>query len=179
MAPFRGMMAGFSVEALRRKAATMPYAGLWQRLKRRTREVMDEARAGDFRTLSYGALAWHSVTPMAREAAMLWLIDGDADALLYVEQCIDAVDRINRDPEAYRDLIGGRPPANSHGEIALAADICRDGLLGPCRDRLLALMRDHLIDFHQGDRPYTGYGGGGNVALCQTLNAAFCALTWT
>ena len=108
MTESRGMLAGIPGDALRAKASTPPYDRLWRRLQRRTREVMAEARAGDFRTLSYGALAWHSLTPMVREAAALWLIDGDEDALCYVEQCITAVDGANRDPEAYGDLIGRR-----------------------------------------------------------------------
>lgn len=178
MTATRGLTAGFSTAALQEKIKQAPYTKLWERLQSRTREVMAEARAGDFHTLSYGSLAWHSFTPMAREAAMLWRLAGDEDALRYVEECIAVVDRANRDPDCYRDFLGGRPPVNSHGEVALAADICREGLSPESRERLLALMREHLIDFHQGDVPYTGYGGGGNVPYCQTINAAFCALTW-
>jgi len=178
MTDCRGMTAGFSIADLRDKIQQTPYTKLWARLERRTREVMADAREGGFTTLGYGSLAWYSFTPMAREAAMLWRLTANEDALRYVEQCIEVVDRANRHPERYEGLLGAKPPVNSHGETALAADICRDGLSERSREQLLALARDHLIDYHQGDAPYIGYAGGGNVAYCQTINAACCALTW-
>ena len=178
MTESRGLTAGFDIPALREKIRRAPYDKLWARLRSRTHEVMREARAGEFRTLGYGSLAWHSNTPMVREAALLCVLGDDIDALHYVEECVHAVDAANRDPDSYRPVLHGKPPVNAHGELALATDLCRRGLSVACRQQLETLMRERLIDYHQADVPYTGYGGGGNVSLCQVINAAFCAITW-
>ncbi len=177
MTETRGLIANMSIADLKLKIVQEPYNTLWQRLKIRTREVMKSARKGNFATLSYGSLAWHSFTPMVCEAAMMWLLEDDEDALLYVEQCIDVVDKMNRCNDAIQNPNFKRP-VNSHGEIALAADLCRNDLNFVCREKLLVLMREILIDYHEGAKPYSGSCGGSNIQYCQTVNAAYCALTW-
>lgn len=174
----KGLVAGMSVAELKARIEREPYAKLWERLERRTREVMALVREGDFTTTTYGALGWHSITPMSREAALIYHLTGDEDALRYVEQCIAAVDGVWRDKKRLKRAPAGNYPANSHGEIALAADLCRDGLSNQTLEILLPLMRDSLIDFHRGEDAYVGYGGGGNISYCQMINAAWCALAW-
>ena len=174
----RGLLATVDVEAVAARMATRPYRDLWQRFQQRTRETMAAAREGNFRTLATGSLSWHSHTPMVCEAALLWRLSGDRDALRYVEQCIDAIESAHRDPSAFAKAIGTRPPINAHGEVALAADMARESLPESALDRLCLLMRDHCIDNHLGADAYASRGGASNVSYCQVVNAAFCALTW-
>lgn len=150
----------------------------WARLRRRTHEVVAAAREAGFGTMSYGSLAWHSITPMSLEAALLWRLGDDAEALAYVDECVRYFDAVCRDPEEQKRLSHGRPPVNSFGEMALAVAICRVGLGADRVAQFSRLMREVCIDFHQGDQLYTSHGGGGNIGYCQMLNAATCALVW-
>lgn len=174
----RGLLAATDVEALAARMATAPYSDLWRRFQSRTRETMAAARQGDFRTLTTGSLSWRSHTPMVREAALLWRLTGDPDALLYVEQCVEAVESAHREPSLYAKAIGNKPPLNAHGEVALAADLAREGLSSSVSSRLCQLMKNDLIGNHLGVEAYGAHGGGSNINYCQTVNAAFCALTW-
>jgi len=67
---------------------------------------------------------------------------------------------------------------HSHGQVALAADLCRDALSDGTRDGLCALMRDHFIDLTYFDQTLAGYAAGGNIPQCRTYHAGMCALTW-
>lgn len=174
----KGLLIGFEIEELRAKIRRAPYDQLWARLARRTHDVMAAAREAGFGTLSYGSLAWYSITPMSMEAAMLWRLAEDEDALTYVEECIRCLDGACRDPAEQKRLSHGKPPVNSFNEMALATAICWDGLSAERQAQFKDLMRDVCIDYHQGAKPYTDYGGGGNVGLCQMINASVCALVW-
>lgn len=174
----RGLLASMDVEAIAARMETSPYRDLWLRFQSRTRETMAAARKGGFRLLGTGSLSWHSHTPAVREAALLWRLAGNRDALLYVEQCIEAVESAHHAPSLFIKAIGNKPPVNAHGEVALAADMARDGLPDTVLQRLCRLMRDHWIDNHLGAEAYANRGGGGNISYCQVVNAAFCAMTW-
>lgn len=173
----RGWLAGLSDEKLRARTRCEPYAALWERLGWRTREQMRRARAEGF-PVAHGALAWLSITPMVMEAALIHRLEGDADCLRYVEECIDHVVEAARKHGWTKALKGSKLPALSHAEVALAADLCRESLGPRAREALLTLMREIAIDYHHGAEPYIGYAGGGNIQLCQSINAAVCAAVW-
>ena len=168
----KGFFAGVSVDALREKVKREPYRTLWERSITRSRSLMAAARESDFSADWSMVMVYGSKTPMLLSAALLCRLGDDADALKYVEECIEAVDRIERADESSKRLL------HSHAEIAVAADICRPGLSRHSVDILLPFMREIAIPFHFGCEPYTGYMGGANTCWCRNTEEAMCALLW-
>ena len=169
----RGFLAGVSVEALREKIAREPYRALWERSIARAKPLMAAARESDFEADWSMVMAYGSKTPMLPSAALLYRLGDDMDALRYVEECIAALDRIERaNDNSEKRLL------HSHAEVAIAADICRPGLSQDSLDTLLAFMREIAIPFHCGSEQYIGYMGGANTCWCRNTEEAMCALLW-
>lgn len=178
----KGFLAGFDVESLRARLSHPAYARLWERLRRRTHAVMAAARESAFQLL-IGGIGWHSRTPSILAAALLYRIEGDQDALKYVEECIRVVDEGAR--ELASDVEGllvlnrrGYHILHSHGQIAQAADMLREALSPAAYETVLGFTRDVAIDFHRGRDGYLMYGGGNNIAWCHNVQPAICALLW-
>lgn len=121
-------------------------------------------------------LGWHSVTQAVIEAALLWRFAGRDDALAYVKQCIH---RLDMNSEDLHDIVpGGRPPVWSYGQVALAADICRDQLGHDARDLMCRLIVERILPFEDFATSLRGYSAGRNIPLCRNINTAIAALTW-
>ena len=170
----KGFLAGVSVDELRGKIRRDPYRALWQRSISRTHSLMAAARESDFGVFSPGGIGYHSKTPMVLSASLLYRLGDDLDALKYVEECIEALDRIDRAATENNETY----LLHSHAEVAIAADICRPGLSRQALDVLLAFMREIAIPFHCGSNQYIGYMGGANTCWCRNTEEAMCALLW-
>ena len=170
----KGFLAGVSVDALREKVQREPYRALWQRTISRSQALIAAARESNFELHSHGGIGYHSKTPMVLSASLLYRLGNDLDALKYVEQCIAAVDRHERE----RDMNSRRVLVHSDAEVAIAADICRPSLSRQAIDTLLPFMRDVAIPSHCGSDQYTGYMGGANTCWWRNTAGAICALLW-
>jgi hypothetical protein len=154
------------------RIARPPLDAVYGRMAERWREAADAVARGE-EPPGHGALGWHSVTPMAMEAAFIWRMSGDAAALQYVEN------RIERLARATEEAAAAKPRhylVLSHGQISLAADMCRGGLSPQSLDMLYRLAREHMIDFHEADAILHYHSGGRNTPVCQTINAGIAAL---
>ena len=83
----RGLLANVSVDDMRRRTETEPYRKLWQRLVAGWREM--QRRASRDGAVGDGAVGSHSCTAGVVDAGLAWRLNGDRDALMYVESCID------------------------------------------------------------------------------------------
>jgi len=173
--PSLGLLAGLDEEVLRQRTEAPACRDLWQYLLERWEGVVAlEAETDGY--LNQGSLAWHSITPMVVEAALIARLTGRADALDYVRRCIGYLLSEYEGLTTFEGL-SPKPYVLSHGEVALAADLCRDALGAETRQPLAAVMR-MCIDYTALDGALAGYGCGGNVPLCRNVNAGVCALTW-
>src|SRR5262245_22995233 len=86
----RGLLAGVSVDELRKRTETEPYRKVWQRLVAHWREMARRAER-DGGAIGYGAVGMHSATAAVVEAGLDWRLTGNRDALAYVEHCIDVL----------------------------------------------------------------------------------------
>jgi hypothetical protein len=164
-------------DVLRKKIRQAPYDVLWARLKRRTADVIAAARASSFER-GWSTLGWHSRTPMVVEAALVHALEGDPAMLAWVTDCLAYVERRERSESREALLGSSKMLILSHGELALAADLCRESLSPAARESLLGLVRDLWIDFRPGRTGYVGFSGGNNITLTKALQAGFAALTW-
>lgn len=174
---FRGLTAGLPLEALRRRCAEPPYAAIWERLEARVRETaaLDAASDG---YIGPSALGWHSVTPAVVEAAAVWKLRGDPDALAHVERCIGHLAEIY---EGSAESLAAVPPhlrrpVLSHGEIALAADLCQGDIGPPAAETLGRLLRAHIVPSVELAPSLTGHSQGSNIACTRNINAGIAAL---
>lgn len=184
------LLGAMDVSSWQTRARTSPYAELWRYLVSRwegVSAIWDEQG----KPLDQGGLAWHSITPMVVEAAVIHRITGRDDARQYAIGCIEHI------LGSYSQMAQGQGypgsddlkkilrPANhrlglkvlSHGEVALAADILGDALPEPLRQQIALFMKTTCIGFTRFEQ-LTGYASGGNILLCQNINAALAAITW-
>lgn len=172
-----GLLAGLDIGSLRQRLADPVYRPAWDLASASWRRLAAQPEEG--RWPNYGSLGWHSVTPRVVEAAIEWRLTGAPEALAYVHRCMDRLALVWDNPGAAR---AGWPPAErpvlSHGEVALAAAACRDGLDPARRQTLVRLMREHLIDYSEFKHSLAGHGAGRNIPLCRNLQAAMAALAW-
>lgn len=180
------LLADIQQSALRQKRITPPYSDLWNYMVSRWEGIAARvAEAG--KPFDDGALAWHGITPMVVEAAVIWKLSDRQDARDY------ALERIRYFLDIYKDCGSpdevdacfrkakdhtGRAKVLSHGETALAADIMRDSLPEEMRTSLAGCMRNICIPYYNAQSGLAGYGSGGNPLVCQNINAGICALTW-
>lgn len=167
----KGLLAGVDPSMLIRRIEREPYRSIFGRLQKRWR---DTATAGP-KLRENGVLGNLYVTPLIIEAGLEYRLTGNAEALAHVESQITMLLARYKDaavPEKKRRAIV------SHSMIALAADLCRDGLSPAARASLLELMVDHCLGRHQGHLPFLYYSGGANIPLAVSIHAAICALTW-
>jgi len=176
----KGLLAGMDVAALKRKVTTEPYAALWSRLNVHWRDIAKRQAAAQAKGehYSYGALAWHSITPGIIEAGLAYHLAGDTEALAFVE---DAIARLAAHWKTLTPNPDGATKGayvQSHDEVALAADLCREGLSDGAMASLTWLMRDCIIDCNSRRTPLVHNGAGGNVQAAATFNAGVAALVW-
>ena len=178
----KGLLAGVDVTTIQSRASGPAYSALLAKFTRRLRQVVvrckrSQASSGPY--YGYGALGWHSNTPMAVDAAVVHRLTGDAEALAHVEWCLRLMSDIGRDLAKHKERVsGGIWPIHSHLETALAADICRASLPSEVIDGIKAVMRDAAIAYHDGSRPVRYFSAGQNIPAVKTLNAGVCALVW-
>lgn len=173
----RGLLAGVDGNELLRRLTRPPYRRLWDRMTARLRDVGGRAMQDPLPYLGYGHLGWHSVSPLVVEAGLMLRLTGDAQSKRYIEWCIHLLADIHGRPDAHKTL-GQRVPLLSHGEIALAADLCRDLLEPSAIDSLKQLVRERMIDANDGDSRMLGFGGGANTPVCRAIQAGLVALVW-
>jgi hypothetical protein len=111
------------------------------------------------------------------EAALMARLDGDEDALKYVEECIGQVVSYakkarEKGPRAKITAI------HSHARVAMAADMVRGLLSGRALEELLAFMREVAIDCHCGADGYQQFCAGSNIQFAHNSIAGVCALLW-
>jgi len=173
--PPASLLLGCDPEALRRKCASPAARPLWDYLVSRWEGIAERVRE-EGKPFDQGALAWHGVTPMIVEAAVIARLTGREDARAYVAgRCEFLLAVATTEITATRDH-RERPKVLSHGEVALAASVLGDTLPGPLRERVLAFMREQAIPFHDFNRGLAGTAAGGNVMLCRNVTAGLCAL---
>jgi len=168
-----GLLAGCSLQDLRERIERPPLDAVYRRMEARWREAAGIAARGE-EPPGHASLAWRSVTPMAMQAAFIWRVTGNADAVRYVEGRIEKLAQDHR--EGNEKPGDWRPPVLSHGQIALATDMCREGLRPDAHETVCRLAREHMIDFHDADAILHYRSGGRNIPICQTINAAIAAL---
>jgi len=182
-----GILLGTDPGALRRKSASPRGGVLWRYLVTRWEGIAARVRE-EGKPFDQGALAWHGVTPMIVEAAVIARLTGRDDARAYVWERIagllesygaasgpERLEAMARGTRDHRE----RPKVLSHGEAALAAaTLGEEALPESLRERFLAFMRETVIPFTDFDHGLTGRAAGGNVALCRNVNAAIGALLW-
>ena len=173
------LLAGSTMDALREKTTTSPYRELWKRIVARWREMVALDAATD-EYLTYGGLGWHSVTPGVVEAGVIWRLCDDRAGLEHVERCIGYLSEVYEGSPGY---VASLPqhhtrPVISHGETAIAADLCRADLSAESRATLNRLMREKIIPCSNHDMVLTGYSGGGNIPVYQSISAGIAALLW-
>lgn len=173
----RGLLAGVDEAALKARVQGPAYRPLWAQMAAAWRVAADRVARGD-RPTAYGSLAWHSISPMAVEAALLHRWGGDSAALEYVRQRAEHLARLAADPSRLASLPGKKHPIHSNWELALAADLCREAIAGPVLDGLLRAFRTQAIDCHEGTRRIKNYGAGANIPLAQVVTAGIVALIW-
>ncbi|MBI3986101.1 MAG: heparinase II/III family protein, partial [Lentisphaerae bacterium] len=122
-----------------------------------------------------GVLGNQYVTPLIVEAGLEYRLTGNAEALAHVESQIALLLARYKDAA---DSKTKRWAVVSHNMIALAADLCRDGLSPAARASLLELMAEYCIGLHHGRIPFLYYSAGANIPLAANIHAAVCALTW-
>jgi len=165
------LLGGYEPDELKARAVSGATGDVWRYLVGRWEGVASRCREeGAF--FGQGTLGWHSVTPMVVEAATIYRIEGREDARDYA---LDAIRHFLKVAEDHRK---GRPPVLSHGEVALASGILGEALPVEERAAVSALMRSLCIPFHDFSKSLAGHGSGGNIPLCQNINAATCALAW-
>lgn len=176
----KGFLAGMSVDALRRRAQTEPYKKLWTRLITSWRETLRRADR-DGGSIGYGAVGWYSFSSGVVDAGLIWRLTGDRDAIAYVERCIGFLAAAYGPDSPTRALVKkvvhDGIPVQSHAEVPLAADLCRDGLSTEARDTLCRVLREHVIDQHD-NGACLFIGGGCNIPVARNIAAATAALTW-
>ena len=173
----RGLLSGMDVSELKGRIRRKPFRPIWERMVSRWREVAGKEAEGDG-SQHYGALGWWSVTPKVMEAGLIYRLSGEPEALAYVERHIRKLAEVYSKPGIPSAWRGEERPALSHGQLALAADMCRDALSAPALETLLGLAREHFIKFHDGDRHLYAYSVGANTPVCKALNAGIVALVW-
>ena len=172
----KGLLAGYSLEALEQRTVTPPYRDYWDQLIRRWREVAAwEAATG--RMVNIGSCAGGQVTWLVREAALEYRLTGSPDALEYVGKQIDKLaDIFLYHPEKW----GRREhPYWSEMHVCLAADLCRGGLDERRLADLRRMVREHFLEapFIGWDAPYR-YLSGHNMTVTEQACAGICALVW-
>ena len=164
-----GLLTGLDLESLKRRIKRAPLQGAYQRMVGRWREALECIARGE-EPDHPASLGWRMVTPFALEAAFIWRMTGDAEALSYVENRIAKLAEVTDDPET------GWVPALSHAQMALATDMCRDGLSEGAYHTICDLARERFIDFHAAEVVNLRYGAGRNTPVCQTVCAGIAAL---
>lgn len=175
----RGLLAGMSIEELRRRRSSPPHAAVWTKLVSWWREIVArDAAAGEYVGLS--GMGWHSVTPGVVAAAAIWRIDGTREALEHVERCIGYLAEIYEGPADFVKSLPSqhRMPVLSHGEIAMAADMCRDDLKPETVKTLCRIVREHILPSTIYPTSLIGYSGGGNIIATRNIQAGIAALLW-
>lgn len=165
------LLGSYDREWLRARTVSGASARVWRYLVERWEGVAARCREnGKF--FDQGALGWHSVTPMAVEAALIYRMEGREDARDYALSCIRHFLEVTRKKRP------GRPQVLSHGEVALASNLLGESLPEEDRAAVMELMRSRCIPFHDFAKSLAGYGSRGNIPLCQNIGAATCALAW-
>lgn len=176
--PSRGLLAGLSVDVLQRRTETAPYREVWQRLNANWLALAArDAATPEY--LSSGALGWHSVTLGVVDAGLAWHLTRDPRGLDYVQRCIGYLVELCEDAQ-WREATPThfREPVHSYRDVALAADLCRDGLAPDVRQALCRIVRHHILPFSTAADTLRGYSGGNNIQLCRNLAVGTAALTW-
>ncbi|OGV84018.1 MAG: hypothetical protein A2340_09175 [Lentisphaerae bacterium RIFOXYB12_FULL_60_10] len=172
----KGLLAGVSMDELKRRMVTPPYQDYWQHLTRRWREVADwEEQTG--RIVNIGSCAGGQVTWLVREAALEHVLTGDRKALDYVGKQIDKLaDIVLHHPENWKQR---EHPYWSESHVCLAADMCRASLDARRLDDLKRMVREKFLE-----APFIGwnahdrYLSGHNMTVTEQVCAGICALTW-
>ncbi len=175
----KGLLAGVSLEEMKARISRDPYRPYWERLTARWREIAAwEAETGEVRYI--GSCAGAQITWLVREAALEYRLTGNPDALAYVARQIDKLaDVYLHRPEEWKKAHGRIHPYWSKADVALAVDLCRDGLDAARMATFLRLAREHLVE-----APYIGwdsatrYLGGHNMSVTEQACAGICALVW-
>lgn len=177
-----GLLAGFDVEALRRKTKRAPFAAIYEEIRR----AVGDAIAADGDGGEIVSRGWcHSqyFTPQVLEAGFVARISGDAAAAAHVARQIDKLARVYSQPPAsfarYIPGFQGKPTAYfSNAHTILAARMCRAMLPDASYRRLCNLARAHLIA-DAGDPPYffTHWNAGHNAVITHAIAGAIAALT--
>ena len=174
-----GLLAGLDVSTILQRAEHPAYKPVLDLIIANWHSVQTRLDAkGEEGYYSYGALAWHSITPGLIDAGMVYRLTQNRDALKFVELGIARVHHVWKNPGSLKKLPAGKMPVQSYDELALAADLCSDALSDQATAQLHELMREKIISDHADEKVIRYYGGGGNVPLAQTLNAAAAALVW-
>ena len=173
--PSKGLLAGVDEKDIRSRIERPPLDAVYGRMVGRWHEAAELARRGE-EPPEHASLGWRSVTPMAMEGAFIWRMTGEPEAARYVEGRIEALARFYREHADSPDPQRRWRPLLSHGQITLAADLCRDGLGADSLETLRRLIREQMIDFHDADTILHHRNAGRNIPVCQTINAGIAAL---
>jgi|GEM_PF-953494 len=171
-----GILAGFDEQELRDRMTDPAYAPLWQTIVAKW-EGIAARWVEEGEPLQQGGFVWPSITPLVVEAALIHRLTGRSDALQYVEKCIRHLNAQYGGNTAAPDK-SGETYLMSHGEIALAADLCRDKLSQETHKIWCRLVREIAIPCADFDPSLSGYGAGGNIPYTRNTQAGIVALLW-
>ena len=137
----KGLLAGLSIDDLKKRTTTDPYKEYWNGICERWRRIADwEARTEGYRNI--GSCGGGQITWFVREAALIYRLTGNEDYLKLALRQFDAIlaqgvgssrhgpKRVDDDGAVIRGSGGGRIFATSYTSLmAFVASAQRAGLL--------------------------------------------------